>query len=78
MKSSDNNRGREGVRAIINYDEDRVQILFDAKPDTDTIADLKGSGWHWSRFNGAWQRKHTTSAVWAAKRILGNIKPEGV
>jgi hypothetical protein len=56
-----------GVR--IEEADNRVRIIFDAKPDVATRAALKGSGFRWSPNAGAWQR-HASNAAWAeAKRI---------
>lgn len=59
-----------GVQIVKNYDLDRVQILFDGKPDTDTIKALKGSAWNWSPRNSAWQRKLTPAAFNSARMIV--------
>ena len=58
-----------GVQIVKNHDLDRVQILFDGKPDPDTIKALKGSGWNWSPRNLAWQRKLTDAAFRSAQQI---------
>lgn len=58
-----------GVQIVKNFDLDRVQILFGGKPDSDTIAALKGSGWNWSPRNSAWQRKLTDAAFRSAQQI---------
>jgi hypothetical protein len=58
-----------GVRIVRNFDLDRVQIVFGAKPDIETIAALKGAGWNWSPRNSAWQRKLTDAAFRSAQRI---------
>ncbi len=61
----------EGVRIVCNTAIDRVQIIFDAKPDTAMIIKLKGEAWKWSPSNQAWQRKLTEAAKASAKRIVG-------
>lgn len=61
----------EGVEIIANPQADRVQIVFAAKPDVTMIGKLKSEGWHWSRNEGAWQRKMTEAAKYSAKRIIG-------
>ena len=58
-----------GVQIVKNFDLDRVQIIFDGKPDGETIAALKGSAWNWSPRNKAWQRKLTNAAFLSAERI---------
>ncbi|MDX1240392.1 hypothetical protein GOL95_10055 [Sinorhizobium medicae] len=58
-----------GVEIVKNFDLDRVQIVFDGKPDSETISSLKGAGWNWSPRNSAWQRKLTNNAIYSAERI---------
>lgn len=56
-----------------NFAEDRLQILFNEKPDAGMIGTLKHSGFRWSPRFGAWQRQLTRNAEYTAKRLL-NIK----
>lgn len=60
----------EGGRVIRNHDENRVQILFDDKPDEAMRAKLKGAAWKWSPRNQAWQRQNTANAVQSAKNLF--------
>lgn len=60
----------EGYKVIKNFDEDRIQILFDEKPSAELRKQLNSSGWNWSRRNTAWQRKITANAEYSAKTIL--------
>lgn len=50
--------------------DDRLRIRFDEKPDEETRATLKRSGFRWSRRAGAWQRQLTAAARLAAREIL--------
>jgi hypothetical protein len=63
----------EGGAVRLNHEVDRVQILFDAKPSSGMIAELKRNGFKWSPRFGAWQRQHTQNALHAVGRLL-NIK----
>ena len=49
---------------------DRLQILFDEKPDEETRAALKSNGFRWSPRYNAWQRQLTQNAESAARRAL--------
>ena len=60
----------DGGTIIDNCEDDRVQILFDEKPDDEMRAKLRDSGWHWKRSIEAWQRKRTAAAMASAKQIL--------
>jgi hypothetical protein len=61
----------EGVTVLLNHALDRVQIVFEDIPAAALRAKLKTSGWHWSRQEGAWQRKLTEAAKYSAKQVLG-------
>lgn len=60
----------EGGTLVWNYEEDRLQILFDDIPEESKRTELKSSGFRWSPTNKAWQRQLTSNAIRAAKRIL--------
>ena len=60
----------DGGTIIDNCEDDRVQILFDDKPDDEMRGKLKSSGWRWSPSVGVWQRKKTGAAMASAKQIL--------
>ena len=60
-----------GGEIVRNLEADRLQIIFDEKPDEDTRAALKQNGFRWSPRNQAWQRQLTPNAESAARRVLG-------
>lgn len=59
----------DGGRVVVNTDENRLQIIFDGKPDADLRAELKSEGFRWAPSQGAWQRQLTDNAFRAARRI---------
>ena len=61
----------EGGSVIANTEANRLQILFDEKPDEATRATLKQNGFRWSPRNEAWQRQLTPNAESAARRLFG-------
>ena len=61
----------DGGEIVRNLEADRLQILFDEKPDEDTRAALKSNGFRWSPRYSAWQRQLTPNAEQAARRALG-------
>ena len=61
----------DGGEIVRNLEADRLQIIFDEKPDEDTRAALKQNGFRWSPRYGAWQRQLTQNAESAARRALG-------
>jgi hypothetical protein len=58
-----------GVR--VEEVDNRVRVVFDAKPDEATRSALKSTGFRWSPTVGAWQRHASNAAWYEAKRILG-------
>ncbi|OPZ65858.1 MAG: hypothetical protein BWY85_00217 [Firmicutes bacterium ADurb.Bin506] len=59
----------DGGEVVMNTEENRLQILFDDKPDADLRAELKAEAFKWAPSQGAWQRQLTDNALRAAKRI---------
>ena len=53
--------------------DNRLKLHFWDKPDKDTIAKLKRSGYKWSRYNEAWQRQLTTNALKELPSLLNNL-----
>jgi hypothetical protein len=62
------------VRILDNVDDNRLQIFFPGKPSEAVRDELKHSGFHWARFNGAWQRHRSNSAMFEAKRIVAKFQ----
>lgn len=60
----------DGGRVEMNTGENRIQIIFDGKPDDETRGKLKGRGFRWAPSQGAWQRQLTDNAIYAARSIL--------
>lgn len=60
----------EGGVIVKNREEDRLQILFNEKPDAETISRLKHNGFRWSPRFKAWQRQLTTNACYACARVI--------
>ena len=61
----------DGGEIVRNLEADRLQIIFDEKPDEETRTALKGNGFRWSPRYNAWQRQLTDNAMYAAKKVLG-------
>ena len=60
----------DGGKIVLNYEIDRLQILFDAMPNAEMRDKLKRSGFKWSPKNSAWQRQLTPNAIWTTKRLF--------
>ena len=53
----------------MNREENRVQIIFDGKPDADVRAALKQNSFRWAPSQGAWQRMLTQNGICAARQV---------
>lgn len=67
----------DGGKVVINQEVNRVQIIFDGKPDPDVRSELKGEGFRWAPSQGAWQRQLTDNALRAVKRLKCVAKADG-
>ncbi len=59
----------DGGMIVTNEDINRVQIIFDSKPDEAIRQKLKGWGFRWSPREKAWQAQRTPAYLQRAKRI---------
>ena len=59
----------DGGRVVVNTTENRLQVIFDGKPDADVRTELNGEGFRWAPSQGAWQRQLTDNAMRAARRL---------
>ena len=59
----------DGGKVVVNQEVNRLQIIFDDRPDADLRTELKGEGFRWAPSQGAWQRQLTDNAMRAARRI---------
>lgn len=64
----------EGGEAVANIELNRLQLIFDTKPDKEKHSALRHAGFVYSHTNGAYQRQLNSNAIYAAGR-LGFIKP---
>lgn len=63
-----------GIKIIDNVEANRLQIVFNYKPDADIRAELKRHGFRWSGSNGAWQRFRSQEAERIAKQIVSELE----
>ena len=59
----------DGGEAVVNTDNNRLQLLFDEKPSEEQRTALKRNGFHWSPSEQAWQRQLNDNAIHAAGRL---------
>ena len=53
-----------------NKEANRIQFLFNGKPDEKTRQLMKANGFRWAPSESAWQRQRTANAVYAAREII--------
>ena len=51
----------------------RIQLLFDGKPDDNIRSKLKHNGFHWSRNEGAWQREFNQRTIYVTKALIEDV-----
>ena len=70
----------EGGRVEVDTGDNRLRVFFDEKPDEDTRAALKSSGFRWSPNADAWQQQLTNNALYAAKHLecIQPVNDEGL
>lgn len=62
-----------GIKIIDNLEAQRLQIIFDGKPEKEIREQLKKNGFRWCPTNGAWQCYRSERAERIAKEIVSNI-----
>jgi len=58
----------------VDKEDNRVKLFFPGKPSLDTRTKLKGNGFHWSRYNGCWQRMISDWAISSAREIISGVE----
>lgn len=61
-----------GGKVIHNKEINRIQFLFDEKPNEEIRNNLKHNGFHWSRNEGAWQREFNERTI----KVTNNLVKE--
>lgn len=58
-----------GGEVVINNEVNRLQIVFDEKPEEELRGELKRNGFRWAPSQSAWQRQLNRNAMSAAQSI---------
>ena len=58
-----------GGEVVVNTENNRLQILFEERPDEALRLELKSRGFRWAPSQGAWQRQLTDNAFRAIRQI---------
>lgn len=62
-----------GGKVIRNKEINRIQILFDTKPDENIRNELKRKGFHWSSRESAWQREFNANTIKATNILIRDV-----
>lgn len=63
----------DGFKVVQNIQENRIQFIFDGKPDADTRATMKSNGFRWAPSQGAWQRHFNNNGIHAARMVIKKL-----
>jgi hypothetical protein len=63
----------DGGRVVMNKETNRIQIIYDDKPDSDVRSNLKSYGFRWAPSVGVWQRQLNRNGIYAAKKVTGQV-----
>lgn len=63
-----------GVHVSRNEEKGGVEIKFDEKPNYDTIAQVKGAGFRWSKFQKLWWARFTEGRWSFAQELAGKCE----
>ncbi len=63
----------KGGKAIHNKEINRIQIIFDDIPNENIRSELKYNGFHWSRYEGAWQRQFNQRTIYVTNSLIKNV-----
>ena len=64
----------EGGKVIHNKEQNRIQILFDEKPNEEVRTLLKRYGFKWARSQGAWQRLFNKNSIRSTEWVLEEME----
>lgn len=64
----------EGGKVIHNKEQNRIQILFNEKPNEEVRTLLKRYGFKWARSQGAWQRLYNKNGIRSTKWVLEEME----
>lgn len=59
----------EGGEAVINTELNRLQLIFEERPNAERCGILKRKGFHWSPRENAWQRQLNDNAIYAVSYV---------
>lgn len=64
----------DGFTLVRNGELNRIQLIFDGKPNADVREILKSRGFKWSPSNTAWQRQLNNQGEYAAQQVINKLQ----
>lgn len=61
------------IEIVENVEANRIQLIFQGKPEPEIRKILKQHGFRWSPRFGAWQRHLNANGKWAVERVIEKI-----
>ncbi len=65
-----------GFTLVENFEVDRLQLIFDKKPNEEVRSILKSNSFRWSRYHGAWQRHLNYNSRYYAQQAISRFPEE--
>ncbi|CCQ65126.1 hypothetical protein CWATWH0402_1005 [Crocosphaera watsonii WH 0402] len=65
-----------GFTLVENFEVDRLQLIFDKKPNEEVRSILKSNSFRWSRYHGAWQRHLNHNSRYYAQQAISRFPEE--
>ena len=63
----------EGFTLVENFEINRLQLVFDRKPNEEVRRILKSNSFRWSRYHGAWQRHLNNNGRYYAQQAISQF-----
>lgn len=76
VKAPETYHSAPGIEIVNNHQAERIQLIFDSKPDEGTRAWLKSHGYRWSPKAGAWQRNNNMAGISRTDDFIRKFYPE--
>jgi hypothetical protein len=64
---------KEGVKVIVNFEADRIQVIHDSKPSEEIRTLLKKNAFKYAPSNSCWQRQITQNSISITKQLINQL-----
>lgn len=63
-----------GLKVVMNLAINRLQFVFDGKPESEVRSELKSNGFRWSPRESAWQRQLNNGSKYVVERVIKELR----